>query len=147
LSWFRSIRVPQLYAAAEAARSGKAVVDSYYDMLLASYLGADPFAWLIRPDDPYFRLARDMAELDRGILPRADVLVFLSLTEQVWNAFMDRRAREFDRVARLKEQFAMQSLIEKACRSAEAEHGTRLLVIDQEDSSPTSTAARILHQL
>ena len=147
LSWFRSVRVPQLYAAAEAARPGDAVIDSYYDILLSNYLGTPPFAWLVPPEDPYFPIARKMADLDWQTLPRADVLVFLSLGERVWNAFMDRRAREFDREAGLREQFAMQDLMEQACRRVEAEHGTRLLIMEQEDTSPARTAARILKRL
>jgi hypothetical protein len=147
LTWFRSMRVPQLFEAAEVARSGRAVVDSYYDVLLAAYLGTEPFAWLMPPDDPYFPLASRMAELDWMLLPKADVLVFLSLGETVWNVFMSRRSREFDRDAKLSDHFGMQRLMEEACRQAASEHGTRLLIISQEDSTPDDTAARILQQL
>jgi hypothetical protein len=147
LSWFRSMRVPQLFEAAEASRSGRAVIDSYYDVLLAAYLGTEPFAWLMPPDDAYFPLATRMAELDWKLLPKADVLVFLSLGEAVWKVFMSRRGREFDRDAKLSNHFAMQGLMEEACRKAESEHGTRLLIISQEDSTPDDTAARILQKL
>ena len=148
LSWFRSIRVPGLYSAAEAAEvDGAAVIDSYYDVLLSQYIGSEPFAWLLDEKDPYFDIARRMAELDWRDLPKADVLVMLRLNKDVWEAFMDRRARDFDRDAGLKEQFAMQALIASACRQAEVEHGTRLLVIEQEDSSPARTAERIASKL
>ncbi|HWE06718.1 MAG TPA: AAA family ATPase [Rhizomicrobium sp.] len=144
LTWFRSVRVPKLYAAAQASRSEHAaVIDSYYDVLLSRYIGEDPFSWLLDPGDPYFPLARHMAELDWQLLPHADFLVFLRLDERVWNTFMNRRARDFDRAAHLKEQFAMQALMEHACRQAEVEHGTRLIVIDQEDSTPAATAVRV----
>ena len=148
LTWFRSARVPKLYAAAEASRAERAaVIDSYYDVLLSRYIGKDPFVWLLNPGDPYFPLARCMAELDWELLPHADILVFLRLEERVWKTFMDRRSREFDRRAHLEEQFAMQGLIEQACRQAEGEHKTRLIVVDQEDSNPAATAARVAADL
>ena len=148
LTWFRSVRVPQLYAAAEASRSQRAaVIDSYYDVLLSRYIGSHPFLWLLEPGDPYFPLAQQMAKLDWQQLPHADVLVFLRLGELTWNTFMERRSREFDRNAHLKEQFAMQALMEKACQETVVEHGTRLIIVEQEDSTPAATAARVATSL
>ncbi|TGT57748.1 hypothetical protein EN813_037675 [Mesorhizobium sp. M00.F.Ca.ET.170.01.1.1] len=148
LTWFRSVRVPLLYAAAAASKSdGAAVIDSYYDVLLSRYIGQEPFAWLMAPTDPFFSIAQRMAELDWTGLPHADVLVFLRLEAQVWNRFMDRRSRTLDRAAHLKEQFAMQSLMEEACQMAKREHGTHLIVVDQEDSSPAATAERVASML
>lgn len=148
LTWFRSVRVPLLYAAAAAAESeGIAVIDSYYDVLISRYIGQPPFAWLLGPDDPYFAVAQQMAELDWAGLPHADVLVFLRLEAQVWHTFMDRRSRTLDRTAHLKEQFAMQSLMEEACQQAKREHGSHLIVVDQQDSSPAATAERVAAML
>lgn len=141
LSWFRSARVPLLFkASALAATGATAVVDSYYDVLIARYLGAPSFAWLLPEDDPYFPVARAMVNADWDHLPKADVLVMLHLDETVWTAFMERRGRAFDRDADLVSHFAMQELMMKACEAAARDHRTRLVVVDQIDGSPEQTA-------
>lgn len=144
LSWFRSARVPLLYQAHAQSLSGSiAVLDSYYDVLVARYLGEPPFTWLLPREDPYFAVARAMVDLDWHRLPKADILVMLQLDEAVWTTFMDRRGREFDRSAELNRHFAMQDMMLNACEAAAKEHGTRLLLIEQSDSSPDTTAKRV----
>jgi thymidylate kinase len=144
LTWFRSVRVPFLFAAADTHRSGGiAIVDSYYDVLIARYLGSPPFNWLLSPTDPYFAAAKEMVEADWQNLPKASVLVFLRLNEQVWREFVSRRDRDLDRSARITEFFQMQELMEAACREAEADHATRLVIVDQRSSTPDETARAV----
>ena len=144
LSWFRTARVPQLYRArAFSEAGGIAVIDSYYDVLIACYLGEAPFEWLLARNDPYYPVARAMVDADWDHLPKADVLVMLRLDRLLWSTFMKRRARNFDRNAQLESYFAMQDLMARACEAARRAHGTRLIVVDQIDSSPEETAARV----
>ena len=145
LTWFRSARVPQLYAADELRKTNaNAIVDSYYDKILAGYLGDDSFKWLIAETDAHFPAARAMAAADWATLPAADILVFLVLTEVVWLEFMSARGRSFDRSAELNRHFEAQEKMLQTCRLAAHEHGTRLVLVEQVSGSPESTAARVL---
>ena len=148
LSWFRSARVPLLFQAHTLSLAGRdAVVDSYYDVLIARYLGEPPFAWLLSKDDPYFPVARAMVDIDWNRLPKADILVMLHLDETTWSKFMGRRGREFDRRAELNQHFAMQDMMLAACEAAAREHGTKLLILEQVDSTPDETASRIAEMI
>jgi len=148
LSWFRTVRVPQLFLANEKRnQGGSAIVDSYYDVLIGDYLGKPSFNWLMPPGDPYFQAAEAMVRADWELLPKADVLVFLQLNEDTWFDFMKRRDREFDRSAQLKSHFDMQELMLQASRRASKEHGTKLLVIEQQTGSPEETALKVKAQL
>lgn len=144
LTWFRTVRVPQLFKADDTRKRGKpSVIDSYYDVLVDYYLGDVAFEWLLSKNDPYFSAAQAMAKTDWASLPKADILVFLHLDEQVWHEFMSRRDRDFDRTAELSKHFEMQTKMEQACRKASEEHGTRLIIIDQTSATPEITARRV----
>lgn len=144
LTWFRTIRVPQLFKAADTRdRGGVSIIDSYYDVLVNCYMGEDSFDWLISRSDPYFSAAQKMAETDWAELPKTDLLIFLRLDEEVWLEFMARRDRDFDRAAELSKHFDMQIKMELACRKAAEDHGTRLVIVDQTSSTPEITARRV----
>ncbi|GAD61798.1 hypothetical protein, partial [Aquipseudomonas alcaligenes] len=144
LTWFRTVRVPQLFKANETRKSGRlSVIDSYYDILIACYLGDDSFEWLLSRDDPYFPTAHAMVQADWKNLPKADLLIFLRLDEKTWHEFMDRRDRDFDRTAELTKHFEMQAKMEQACRKAAEDHGTRLIIINQTSATPEITARKV----
>lgn len=144
LTWFRTARVPQLFHADDVRNSGGTViVDSYYDILIARYLGKEAFSWLLARGDPYFHVAEAMVREDWANLPKADVLVFLRLDEQCWLEFMERRNRNFDKAAGLAKHFEMQEIMLSAAEEAASKHNTRLLVIDQRSSAPIDTAHRV----
>lgn len=148
LTWFRTVRVPDLFAAkAVSDRGGVAIVDSYYDKLVSLYLGEECFSWLIPRTDPYFDTAMAMAKTDYCHLPVADILVFLKIEEDTWRSFMKIRGRAFDDSAGLIRFFKMQDHIENACQTVAQEQGTQLIVIDQHWSSPKDTAIHIANQL
>ena len=148
LTWFRSVRVPQLFTAdAQRTNGHSAIIDSYYDVLIGRYLGKPPFEWLMAKDDPYFSAASAMAEQDWKLLPKADVLVFLHLNEETWADFMKRRDRDFDRSAQLRTHFEMQELMLEAAKLAADEHNTKLLIIDQFSGSPEETARNVTDRL
>ncbi|MCF3193428.1 hypothetical protein [Pseudomonas bubulae] len=148
LTWFRTVRVPQLFKADDyRKRGGVSVIDSYYDVLVDCYLGDFAFEWLISKRDPYFATAQLMARADWITLPKADLLVFLRLDEKLWCEFMSRRDRDFDRTAELCKYFEMQTKMEEACMKAAKEHGTRLIIIDQESATPEITARRVADEM
>lgn len=141
LSWFRSARVPALFAAAEIrSHGGVAIVDSYYDKLVSLYLEQDCFSWLLPKADPYFKVALEMARVDYAQLPVADILIFLRLDESTWRRFSETRGRIFDESAQLLKNFEMQRHLEDASRTASEKWGMRLCIVEQTWSSPDKTA-------
>ncbi len=148
LTWFRSVRIPNLFEANKIRNEGgTAVVDSYYDKIVSLYMRENCFSWLIPIDDPYFDVAYQMAIADLKNLPNADILIFLKLNRETWLRFMENRGREFDRSAELKHYFEMQDYMERACKIAADEHGMKLMVIVQIWSSPEETADLIYKKL
>jgi deoxyadenosine/deoxycytidine kinase len=147
LTWFRSVRVPQLFEAQRASDDGKiAVVDCYFDKLLHRYMHAEPFNWLLPPSDPYFPVAAQMAKADFRHLPNADCIVFIRCDRKTWNTLLTKRGRQFDASAGLSTKFAMQHYMELACQSAVEEMGGKLLFVDQIYSDANQTADRV-HKL
>lgn len=148
MSWFRSARVPGLFAAQAASREGRiAVVDSYFDKLTTWILATPSFSWLLPDTDPYFPVARQMAQLDYDLLPNADVLVLLKLEQSIWLEFMHARGRHFDQSVELNRFFGMQQEFEQAAQKTAADHNIRLCVIEQTASSPDQTATLIRQRL
>lgn len=148
LTWFRCSRVPGLIEASRISdHGGTAIVDSYYDKLLALYIDKPEFAWLIPKSDSYFPVAARMAEEDYARLPVTDVLILLKNAKDVWLQLMHTRARRFDLSASLHNFFAMQDGIENASREFAATHSTRLIVMEQHFSSPAVTAQRVYEEL
>lgn len=148
LTWFRCARLPGLFDAKEISDGGGiAIVDSYYDKLLALYIDRPEFAWLIPRGDPYFDVAIRMAKEDYERLPTTDILIFLKVCQEVWLRLMQGRGREFDASAKLAEHFAMQDCMEAACRRFAETIGVRLIVVEQRYSSPSDTAQLVFAEL
>lgn len=148
ITWFRSMRVPQLFSAHELRESGAtALVDSYFDKLVSYYLGADAMEWLISPSDPYYEVAAEMARLDRQLLPDADVVVMFEVTYDTWRVFLERRGRKLDQDQAFLQSFpSQQSFIEAVeayCHEASAE----LVRFHQTVSSPKEAASTLANLL
>lgn len=144
ISWFRSIRVPQLYRANELRSSGEiAITDSYYDKLLSQYIGKPGMEWLISPSDPYYDVTLAVAKKDWEQLPIADVIIFFDLSYDLWKDFLTKRNRLLDCDPKFLESFSTQELFLNACKKLSDEQHVTLITIEQEWSSPKATAERI----
>src|SRR6185295_17024232 len=76
LTWFRAVRVPNLYAADALRQNGEiSVIDSYYDKLMGYYFGKPQMDWLMEPTDPYHNLVALMSRIDTEYLPSADLII------------------------------------------------------------------------
>ena len=54
ITWFRAIRITDLYKAYERSSLGKiSIVDSYFDKLLVKYIDDEGMRWLVEGNDPY----------------------------------------------------------------------------------------------
>jgi hypothetical protein len=83
LMWFRSIRVPMLLEAQRLNEEGEIVfIDTYYDKLLYYYIDKYCMLWLISPSDRYFSVMKQIAEIDKDVLPDADIAVFFEVDKE-----------------------------------------------------------------
>jgi thymidylate kinase len=148
LTWFRAMRVPLLLSAhAVRMAGGIAIVDSYYDKLIAHYIEHASMRWLLPQNDPYFGIAKQIAIIDQQILPNADVVIFLRVSELQWSALLANRGRGMDKEDEFLRSFPSQSEFLDASRSFARAAGAYLILQDQEIGSPEQTARAILQQL
>src|SRR6266446_2446822 len=115
ITWFRAVRVPMLYQAAEDRSRGKiAVIDSTYDILLSYYLGAPGMEWLMAKTDPYYKAMAQIAALDTRLLPNPDFLVFIVVKKMHWQGMLESRGRMLDRDVGIINTYKTQQLMAKA---------------------------------
>ncbi len=145
ITWFRAMRVPQLYEAYEAREHGKiALVDSYFDKLLANYIGKEGLDWFLPRDDSYFEVIMSMAKKDYQLLPNADIVIFFKVAEQRWETFYKARNREIDQDVEFRKQcFSLQNPMLEACKKYAFDFGKKLLVFEPDNASPEESAKKI----
>jgi hypothetical protein len=134
------MRANQIRASGEIA-----LTDSYYDKLLAYYIGKPGMEWLINPSDPYFDIAVAMAKRDWDELPNADVIVFFETSLELWEEF--KRNNYFENDPKFLLSFSTQEFFLKACQKLASEKNIALIVVQQEWSSPKAMAIKIRQAL
>lgn len=148
LSWFRAMRVPNLYAAATARAQGEvALVDSYYDKLCVHWLRRPGMEWLLPPDDPWADLAVAVAQRDWELLPSPDAVVSFEVDNEVWREFLMRRGRSLDDTFAISGQFGCQPYFLNAAEALREHEGVPVIRFRQELSSPAEAAAQLLKVL
>ncbi|MCC7387805.1 MAG: AAA family ATPase [Phycisphaerales bacterium] len=148
LSWFRAMRVPQLFAAHTLRLSGTtAVLDSYYDALIACYIDTPQMRWLLPHDDPYFPAARLVASLDWQLLPVADIIVFVDVTHDQWRALLRQRSRDMDSEAQFLDSYSTQEVFLAAAHQYSRERGTVIVSISQSLFEQELVCQRLCQQL
>lgn len=149
ITWFRSMRVPMLYDAAEAASLGKlALIDTYYDKLLYNYIGEDGLDWFLPRDDAYYTIVEAMAKKDYERLPEADAVICFTISKPLWRHFLSKRGRDMDKELEFEKQcFSLQDPLIKACKKYAEDFGKTVLFFEQFDSSPFSAAQRLKNLL
>lgn len=145
ITWFRAMRVPQLYDAYDVKESGKiALVDSYFDKILVNYLGKKGLDWFLPPNDPYFEIVKSMAKQDYASLPNADIVIYFRVTEKIWNTFYQNRNRDMDHEELFRKQcFSLQLPMLQACQKYADDYKKKLLIFDQENTSPDESAKKL----
>lgn len=142
MTWFRSIRVPNLYEAAKAREAGEiAMVDSYYDKLIHLYFENPAFDWLMPQGDPYRPIFAQLARLDFEILPDADCVITFTVNESRWKELVLGRGRSLDRTSNILESYGMQQSLVEASQSYCT--GRKIPHVVFENSYPTTASAAI----
>ena len=139
LMWFRSIRIPMLIEAQRLSENGeKVLIDTYFDKLLHYYIDKNCMSWLLSPSDRYLPVMKQIAEIDKDILPDADILVFFEVNKEDWLSFLKKRNRITDN----EEKFLLEAA-EKLCEERKIE----LIIFKQGNSSPEESAKKLQKML
>ena len=94
--WFRNTRVNQLLEAQAIQKNGNsAIVDCYYDKLLAQIVEKG-LEWYIPRQHPDFIPLMAMMSRDNKELPDATCLIYLSVDKSTWLQFLDKRQRRWE---------------------------------------------------
>jgi len=147
MTWFRAIHVPFIYKAKKISQEGKtAIVDSYFDKLTYSYLGKE--SWLMQSSNEYFDIMKQITDRDREKIPNPDYLIFVKVNEEIIKEFLKRRGRASDSAPEylasvLGFQDRLLAETEKLCQ----EKSIKLIVFDQEISSPEIVANKLIAEL
>lgn len=136
LTWFRAIRVPNLYAADSLRQNGQIViVDSYYDKLMSYYFGKPQMEWLMESKDPYYELTKRMAQIDNEQLPGADLLIFLKVSFDSWRSLIVSRKRQSDLDWIFPRAFPFQEHLLEAAYLEKEKTGCNLIVFENKFGS------------
>ncbi len=154
MTWFRAMRMPNLYEAHHLAKNGETVfLDTYYDKLLSKYIGKDGMEWLISTDDAYYEIILAITQLDYSTLPDADCIISFELTYETWLRFLSRRNRKLlDNDTLFLNSFKTQEyFIEAAKQYCEEQvskgNPCQFIRFQQEFSSLEDSAMRLLNLL
>ena len=148
LMWFRSIRVPMLLEAQKLSEEGEVVfIDTYYDKLLYYYIDKYCMRWLISPSDRYFPAMKQIAEIDKDVLPDADVAVFFEINHDDWLELLKARNRSTDHDEDFMKNFETQKFLLEATKKLCEEKGIELIIFKQDNSSVQETALKLKNLL
>ena len=144
LTWFRAMRVPNLYRADQFRNEGDIVLlDSYYDKLMRYYIDEPQTDWLVSKKDAYYELIRQMALIDNHNLPEADIMVFFHVSFEAWEKMIMSRKRQLDIDRVFPDAFPFQKQLLSAARMERERSGTHLLVFENQFSSVNNTVSRL----
>jgi len=144
LMWFRSIRVPMLIEAERLSEEGEIVlIDTYYDKLLHYYIDKHCMRWLLSPSDRYFPVMKQIAEIDKDILPDADIIIFFEVDKENWLNFLKSRNRLTDNDEEFLKNFETQKFLLEATKKLCEEKDIELIILPRGASSVEESAGRI----
>ena len=147
LMWFRSIRVPMLIEAKKLSEEGwNVLIDTYYDKLLHYYIDKYCMRWLLSPSDRYFPVMKQIAEIDKDVLPDADVIIFFEVEKESWLNFLRKRNRSTDNDEEFLKNFETQKFLLEATKKLCEEKGIELIIFPR-DASPIEGSALKLKNL
>ncbi len=106
-----------------------------YDLYRAHRVSADGGTALV---DSYY---------DRRTLPRADHIIFLEVSEDVWVQRLKSRMRGQDETIRLRDRHAMQAPMLDACEQIAADDGSTLTVIETSALTVQEVSQAVRHSV
>ena len=148
LMWFRSIRVPMLIEAERLSEEGEIVlIDTYYDKLLHYYIDKHCMRWLLSPSDRYFPVMKEIATIDKDILPDADIIIFFEVNKENWINFLKSRNRPTDNDEEFLKNFETQKFLLEATKKLCEEKGIKLITFSRGTASVEDSASKLKNLL
>ncbi|CAI2167663.1 18435_t:CDS:1 [Funneliformis geosporum] len=137
-----------LLEAQKLSEKGETVfIDTYYDKLLYYYIDKYCMRWLISPSDRYFLVMKQIAEIDKDVLPDADIAVFFEVDKGSWLNALKSRNRSTDNDEEFLKNFETQKFLLEATKKLCEEKGIQLIVFPRDNSSPEDSAASLKNHL
>jgi len=144
LTWFRAIRTPMLIKAQELSENGELVFcDTYYDKLLHYYIDKHCMRWLLSPSDRYFPVMKEIATIDKDVLPDADIIVFFEIDKESWLKLLRSRNRIADNEEVFLRNFETQKFLLDATKKLCEERGIELIMFQQKELSIVDSSQKI----
>jgi len=148
LMWFRSIRVPMLIEAERLSEEGEIVlIDTYYDKLLHYYIDKHCMRCLLSPSDRYFPVMKEIATIDKDILPDADIIIFFEVNKENWINFLKSRNRPTDNDEEFLKNFETQKFLLEATKKLCEEKGIELITFSRGTASVEDSASTLKNLL
>lgn len=148
LMWFRSIRAPMLIEAERLSEEGEIVlIDTYYDKLLHYYIDKHCMRWLLSPSDRYFPVMKQIAEIDKDVLPDADIIIFFEIDKEDWLNFLKSRNRLTDNDEGFLKNFETQKFLLEGTKKLCEEKGIELIIFPRDASSVEDSALKLKNLL
>lgn len=120
------------------------MLDSYYDKWCVGWLGKPGLEWLIRPEDPYFGVALEIARVDAKNLPAADAVVVLEIDKQLWLNQLSQRGRAIDRSEAFAQSHSTQAYFVETALDRGRIDGTLVVRYTRRALSPDEEAREVL---
>ena len=86
---------------------------------------------------------KQIAEIDKDILPDADIIVFFEVNKENWLSFLRARNRIADNEEVFLKNFETQKFLLEATKKLCEERKTELIIFQQGDSSPQESARKL----
>jgi hypothetical protein len=100
--------------------------------------------WLLHPDDPYFDVARHMAQVDLERLPLADTLIFFDIDYQTWHHFLRIRSRKTEEGLFAHTVFFMHEYLRSGVEFLKKTYGTHVITIKNKFGTSRGTAEMLI---
>jgi hypothetical protein len=119
------------------------LIDTYYDKLLHYYIDKYCMRWLLSPSDRYFPVMKQIAEIDKDVLPDADIIIFFEVEKENWINSLKNRNRPTDNDEEFLKNFETQKFLLEATKKLCEEKGIELIIFPRDASSVEDSALKL----
>lgn len=123
------------------------LIDTYYDKLLYNYIDKYCMRWLLSPSDRYFSVMKQIAEIDKDVLPDADIIIFFEVGKENWLNFLKNRNRPTDNDEEFLKNFETQKILLEATKKLCEEKSIELIIFPRDASSIEESALKLKNLL
>ncbi len=86
---------------------------------------------------------KQIAEIDKDVLPDADIVIFFEINQQTWFEFLKNRQRDMDQDKDFRKNFETQKFLLEATQKLCAEKDIELIIFPQDNSAVQDSALKL----